>query len=445
MAFFDLFKKSDQEEDNDLSTELGRKRDADQKGKSVPDYDPSVLPDWIQKQLNEANKKIRIAEKAAEEAKKKSQELQNKLNSAKEDSDRKVERVRQELTVQINYQKEKTAKAEKESKELSDKLRSEFMRSLQQAQQKAQQGCEAIDRMYRHNLDLKMNENVDLRRMVDRLTAQLEDTTSGHSSMDEVVAQKLQEERLLMEQWAKSEKQKALAEAEERISKALSGKSESDQIFKSYPEASAFAALALKYIGIIDSILSELDAEISAHYMDSDDANYFYVRRRLKYLESIGNQNLVRYWDNDLDLLANHGVVLIGSELDKAIGGDDTRIEEILRYYLYNAIIHKTAGPALILVREMIAMPVYAGVESVVNLDRIVELEQLLTSTINELGYEIVDVELFKPLGSSPDIVCVEQNDVELEGVRSGQVYEIVKIAVNFDAFKEKTEVKVKL
>ena len=66
MAFFDLFKKSDQEEDNDLSTELGRKRDADQKGKPVSDYDPSVLPDWIQKQLNEANKKIRIAEKAAE-------------------------------------------------------------------------------------------------------------------------------------------------------------------------------------------------------------------------------------------------------------------------------------------------------------------------------------------------------------------------------------------
>ena len=446
MAIFDIFsKKPDQPESDDLSTELGRKRETEQKGNTSADNDPSVMPEWVQKQLNDATKKIRIAEKAAEEAKKKAQELQNKLNSAKDDTERKVASVRKELTVQIDYQKERAAKAEKESREVSDKLRSEFNRSILKVQQQVQSEYDRIDRNYRSNLNAKLNENMDLRRKIDALNARLDASVSGQGSVNEIIAQKVQEERLLLKQWAESEKQKALSEADKMVSEALSGKQDEKKIFKSYPDASSFSALALQYIGIIDSILSELDNEISEHYQDSDDANYFYVRRRLKYLQSIGDQNLVRYWDNDLDLLANHGVVLIGSELDKAIGDDGTRIVEILRYYLYNAVIHKTAGPALILAREMIAMPIYAGVESVFNLDKILALEKQLVNTINDLGYEIVDVELFKPLGTSTEVICVEQNDIELEGVLSGQVYEIVKLAVNFDAYREKTEVKVKL
>ncbi len=442
MALKDFFSRKHDQEENDLLSEPGQICNLARKEYSSSVDDPSVLPDWARKQLDDANKKVRIAEKALDECKKKSQELQSKLNSAKEDTERKIEKVKQELSIQIEFQKERAVKAEKDNCEIADKLKGEFIRNLHLAQQKAQQGCENIDRLYRRNLNLKMNENVNLRRQIDELKAQIEMLSSGKAVENDVFAQKLAEERLLMEQWAESERQKALAEAEELISEALSEKQ--DNVFKSYPEASPFASLALKYISTIDSILSELDLEIKEHYTDSDDANYFYVRRRLKYLESIGDQNLVRYWDNDLELLATHGIVLVGSELDKAIGEDETKIVEILRYYLYNAVIHKTAGPALILVREMIAMPIYAGVKSVVNLQQIKDLEQQLIATITELGYEIVDVDLFKPLGSSPDIICVEQNEIELDGVESGQVYEIVKIAVNFDSFKDKTEVKVK-
>jgi hypothetical protein len=52
---------------------------------------------------------------------------------------------------------------------------------------------------------------------------------------------------------------------------------------------------------------------------------------------------------------------------------------------------------------------------------------------------------LFKELPLVDEIECIEQTDVALDGLMSGGVYEIVKLAVNYGTYKEKTEVKIKI
>lgn len=413
--------------------------------KELNESELSQLPDWAQRQLNDCQKAIRSLDREIDNNQKKIDDLNRKLVSEKEISERTIREVRQKLTAQLEQQKALTDAKQKELQEISTKLRDEFLTDLKKEQRKIQEHYDNLDRRYRGSLSSKISENTQLLKEIDRLKTKIGANEEERVEMDKLYTQRLREEYALMQQDLEVEKQKIMKEAEDLIADAISASENAEVVVKFYPEASQFATLALNYIGIIDSILSELDLEIAEHYMDSDDANFFYIRRRLKYLMAIGDQNLIRYWDNDLDLLANHGIVLTGSELDRAIDGDRMQVNQALQYYLYNAVVRKTAGPALILVKEMIAMPIYAGVQNVVNLERIQKLERQLIDSISELGYDIVDVSLFKDMDSSSDIICVEQNDVNLDGVTSGQVYEIVKLAVNFGSIVEKTEVKVKL
>ena len=206
-----------------------------------------------------------------------------------------------------------------------------------------------------------------------------------------------------------------------------------------------YAKLCDKVISIIHSSINELDNTIKNFYQTDDDANYFYVRRRMKFMESTSCLEALRLYEPDIRHLAEYGYLFASSEVGKAVNTNDKTELDSLKYFLYTALFKNTIGAAIILLKELWHMDKYTGVNNIPNSDTISTLLQELMSYSQRLGYEIVDVDLFKELPLVDEIECVEQTDVVLEGLMSGGVYEIVKLAVNYGTYKEKTEVKVKI
>ena len=206
-----------------------------------------------------------------------------------------------------------------------------------------------------------------------------------------------------------------------------------------------YAKLCRKVISIVHSSIYELDNAIKNFYQTDDDANFFYVRRRIKFMESTSCLEAIRLYEADIRHLAEYGCLFVSSEVGKAVNTNDKTELDSLKYFIYTALFKNTIGATIILLKELCNMDKYTGVDNIPNIDTISTLLQELVSYSQKLGYEIVDVDLFKELPLTHEIECVEQTDVALDELMSGGVYEIVKLAVNFGSYKEKTEVKIKI
>ena len=206
-----------------------------------------------------------------------------------------------------------------------------------------------------------------------------------------------------------------------------------------------YAKLCRKVISIVHSSIYELDNAIKNFYQTDDDANFFYVRRRMKFMESTSCLEAIRLYEADIRHLAEYGCLFVSSEVGKAVNTNDKTELDSLKYFIYTALFKNTIGATIILLKELCNMDKYTGVDNIPNIDTISTLLQELVSYSQKLGYEIVDVDLFKELPLTHEIECVEQTDVALDELMSGGVYEIVKLAVNYGSYKEKTEVKIKI
>lgn len=206
-----------------------------------------------------------------------------------------------------------------------------------------------------------------------------------------------------------------------------------------------YAKLCVKVISIIHNSIYELDNTIRNFYQTDDDANFFYVRRRMKFMESTSCLEALCMYEPDIRHLAEHGCLFVSSEVGKAVNTNDKTELDSLKYFLYTVLLKNTIGATIILLKELCNMDKYTGVYNIPNIDNISTLLQELVSYSQRLGYEIIDVDLFKELPLVDEIECIEQTDVALDGLMSGGVYEIVKLAVNYGTYKEKTEVKIKI
>lgn len=209
-------------------------------------------------------------------------------------------------------------------------------------------------------------------------------------------------------------------------------------------DAARYASIAVHTINLVKDILAEIDKEIKSYYTEDDDANYFYVKRRLKFAEATNHMESLRRTEIDLSILANHRCVIKESELSNAISMDQDKEMDSLSYYIYNVALKTIVGPALILIREMKYIKEYVGVEAV-NKKRLFELESDLVQSIIKLGYKIIDVELFKPLPLSNNIDCIGQVEFSSDDeIENGSVVEITKLAVLYGSAIGNTEVVVK-
>jgi predicted nucleic acid-binding Zn-ribbon protein len=206
-----------------------------------------------------------------------------------------------------------------------------------------------------------------------------------------------------------------------------------------------YAKLCVKVISIIHNSIYELDNTIRNFYQTDDDANFFYVRRRMNFMESTSCLEALCMYEPDIRHLAEHGCLFVSSEVGKAVNTNDKTELDSLKYFLYTVLLKNTIGATIILLKELCNMDKYTGVYNIPNIDNISTLLQELVSYSQRLGYEIIDVDLFKELPLVDEIECIEQTDVALDGLMSGGVYEIVKLAVNYGTYKEKTEVKIKI
>lgn len=205
-----------------------------------------------------------------------------------------------------------------------------------------------------------------------------------------------------------------------------------------------YSKTCLRVIELIKAALIELDEEIKDFYGSNDDANYFYVRRRMKFLESTHNMAGILKYETDIRMMANYNIVMLNSELDLALGQSAEKECESFKCFVYTMMMRDVLGPTLILLREMMNMPKYVGVSDIANIKAIQDIHQELMKLTTSLGYKITDVNLFAPMPVSEGVECVGVSDVELDGLESGCVYEIVKLAVLYSSYTTTTEVKVK-
>ena len=246
-----------------------------------------------------------------------------------------------------------------------------------------------------------------------------------------------------------------IREKDEQISKILSKVQENtsvanhqtvqEAVVLACPDCESFSVKAWDFVRIVDQTLTLLD-KICAPFEEDDDVNYFYVHRRMKFYRAVGAvlNDMYEKWLPELKLLVDKGVVVKGSIFYQAIGGDGEQAVSKLRYYLYKVLFYSIAGPTIILLRELAKMEVYVDVENV-DLREVVATESKACGLLEQMGYQLVDVELFQPLKLASDVDCVEhRSDIDLPNLVSGDVYEIVKLAVNFGAMHEHSEVKTK-
>jgi len=264
------------------------------------------------------------------------------------------------------------------------------------------------------------------------------------------------EEQLLMAEWKVEEIQKTHQQTangltpqnEEAGSDGASciGQSESnDKVRQCSPQVQQYATIALRALQIVNQILTELDVEITDFYNSNDDANFFYVRRRVKFLESVRSLRPIYEMDNDLSLISHHGLILESSDLGLAVSRSEGSELESFKYFLYVDAFRTLLSSALVLVREMRMMPVYVdlGGTKPRNIDTICTLETELMQTVAQLGYSILDVELFKPMPETTNVECVGQVPLSIAGVSSGDVCEIVSLAILYGSATGITQVKI--
>lgn len=209
-------------------------------------------------------------------------------------------------------------------------------------------------------------------------------------------------------------------------------------------ETKLYAQKCLQVMTLVSDSLDCLDEEISQFYNDDDDANYFYVRRRMKFIEATeGLKSLKKYWV-DLYMIANYGMIFENSTVNSVLERDPVKELESFKYFIYTMLMRDTIGPTLILLREMIGMPRYVGVNDIRNMNDIISIHEKLMLLTTELGYRIADVELFAPMPPSNEIDCVDVAEIDIEGLTSGCIYEITKLAVQYGTYSTMTEVKIK-
>ena len=206
----------------------------------------------------------------------------------------------------------------------------------------------------------------------------------------------------------------------------------------------SYARILLETMDAVRLVLEALNSEVSEYYQFNDDVNFFYVRRRLKFMET--NDSLSAYWQfyAPVSLLAQSGMLACDGPFQSIVVDDPYQSLESFKYFVYSHLSRNLIGSALIMLREMMNMEVYTGVSNRNSLNTITTLHRRLIDLSARLGYRIVDVDLFCPLPASSDVECVEQVDVNFEGVASGDVCEIVQLAVLFGSATGKTKVKIK-
>lgn len=215
--------------------------------------------------------------------------------------------------------------------------------------------------------------------------------------------------------------------------------------FRQAPDAVvAYARHVLAVFDVAVEVQKELDILIVDHYAGNDDINYFFARRRLKYMQATDYlASMYRHYSS-IALLADMSVVAVGSDIDTIVGSDEMAGLDAFRYYMYTETLSIIVGPMLILLREMAGMTTYTNVANHRNADRIDQLHARLMEYTSKLGYRLVDASLFQPMPQDPLIECTQQLEIDFEGLRPGDVCELVHLAVLYGSATDHTEVKIK-
>ena len=132
-------------------------------------------------------------------------------------------------------------------------------------------------------------------------------------------------------------------------------------------EVKEYAKISVNVISIIHRMLNCLDQQIKNFYDDNDEANYFYVRRRMKVNESTGNLEALRKYEAEIQTIAKYGCVFPSSDLASVINSSTGTELESLKYFLYIHLFKDVLGASFILLKEMRGMGRYVGISDVPN------------------------------------------------------------------------------